>query len=67
MQGAREEEGGIIGRYSQCLFRLMVIWIETVGRKLFNVTLGQPSQFSLPETLGEVQEGLGTNIHENLY
>lgn len=38
----------------------MVIWIEPVGRKLFNITLGQPSQFSLPETLGEVQEGLGT-------
>lgn len=53
-----EKDEGLLGRHSQCLFRLVVIWIEPIGRKLFNIALGQASQFSLAETLGEVQQGL---------
>lgn len=44
--------------HTQCLFRLMVIWIEPIGRKLFDVSLGQSSEFGLSKTLSEVQEGL---------
>lgn len=44
--------------HSQCLFGLMVIWIEPIGRKLFNVSLGQPSKFGLSQALSKVQEGL---------
>lgn len=67
LQCTQEKDDGMIRWYSQCLFRLMVIWIEPVGRKLFNITLGQSSQFSLTETLGEVQEGLTNNDDKNLY
>lgn len=44
--------------HTQCLFRLMVIWIESIRRKLFDVSLGQSSEFSFSQALGEVQEGL---------
>lgn len=44
--------------HTQCLFRLMVIRIEPIGGKLFNVSLGQSSEFGLSQTLSEVQEGL---------
>lgn len=44
--------------HTQCLFRLMVIWIESIGRKLFDVSLGQPSELGLSQALSEVQEGL---------
>lgn len=40
------------------MFRLMVIRIEPIGGKLFNVSLGQSSEFGLSQTLSEVQEGL---------
>lgn len=40
------------------MLRLMVIWIEPIGWKLFDVSLGQSSEFGLSQTLGEVQEGL---------
>lgn len=40
------------------MFGLMVIWIKPIGRKLFNVSLGQPSEFGLSQALSEVQEGL---------
>lgn len=36
----------------------MVVWIEPIGRKLFDVSLSQSSEFSLSQTLSEVQEGL---------
>lgn len=58
LQCTEEEDEWLFRWYSQCLFRLMVIWVEAIGRKLFNITLGQASQFSLAKTLGEVQEGL---------
>lgn len=44
--------------HTQCLFRLMVIWIEPIGRKLFDVSLSQSSEFGLSQTFSEVQEGL---------
>lgn len=44
--------------HTQCLLRLMVVWIEPIGRKLFNVSLCQSSEFGLSETLSQVQEGL---------
>lgn len=47
-----------IGQHSQCLFRLMVIGVEPVRRKLLNVSLGQPTEFGLAQTLSKVQEGL---------
>lgn len=36
----------------------MVIWIEPIGGKLFNVSFGQSSEFGLSQTLSKVQEGL---------
>lgn len=44
--------------HTQCLFRLMVIWIESIRRKLFDVSLGQSSEFGFSQALSEVQEGL---------
>lgn len=44
--------------HAQCLLRLMVVWIEPIGRKLFNVSLRQSSEFGLTETFGQVQQGL---------
>lgn len=66
-QCTQEKDDGMIRWYSQCLFRLMVVWIEAVGRKLFNVTLGQSSQLRLAETLGQVQEGLRNNSKNSLF
>lgn len=43
--------------HTQCLFRLVVIWIEPVRRKLFNISFGQSSEFGLSQTFSEVQEG----------
>lgn len=44
--------------YTQCLLRLMVIRIEAVRRKLFDVSLCQSSEFGFSQTLSKVQEGL---------
>lgn len=44
--------------HTQCLFRLMVIWVKSIGRKLFDVALGESSEFCFPETLGKVEESL---------
>lgn len=52
------------GQHSQCLFRLVVIWIEPIGRKLFDVSLRQSTEFGLPQTLSEVQEGLWGKKHQ---
>lgn len=65
-QCTQGNDDGMIRWYSQCLFRLMVVWIEAVGRKLFNVTLGQSSQLSLAKALGQVQEGLRNNSKNSL-
>lgn len=36
----------------------MVIWIKSIRRKLFYVSLGQSSEFSLSQALSEVQQSL---------
>lgn len=36
----------------------MIIRIETVRRKLFDVPLGQPTEFGLSQPLGQVQKRL---------
>lgn len=46
------------GQHSQCLLRLMVIWVESIRRELFNVPLRQSSEFGLSQALSKVQEGL---------
>lgn len=53
-QGCR----GVNGQHSQRLFRLLIIWIEPIGRKLFDVSLSQSSEFGFSQTFSEVQEGL---------
>lgn len=41
----------------------MVIWVKSIGRKLFDVALGESSEFCFPETLGKVEESLGGENH----
>lgn len=36
----------------------MVIWIEPIRRKLFDVSLGQTSELGLSQTLSEVKQSL---------
>lgn len=48
----------IFQQNSQCLFRLVIVWIKSVGGKLLDVSLGQSSEFGLPQALGKIQEGL---------
>lgn len=44
--------------HTERLFRLLIIWIEPIGRKLFDVSLSQSSEFGFSQTFSEVQEGL---------
>jgi len=43
----------------------VVIWVEPIGRQLFNVTLAQASELGLAQPLGQVQQGLWNTPHQS--
>lgn len=53
------------GQYSHHLLGLVVIWVEPIGRQLFDVALGQASELGLTQPLGQVQQGLWSTPQHN--